>query len=71
MQLAKVLVLAGAVASLVAGAVASSEGADSSLRTSVNGALQGDHLHPTDKDWMATWFKKLEARMIELQNKCS
>ena len=40
MQLAKVLVLAGAVASLVAGAVASSEGADSSLRTSVNGALQ-------------------------------
>jgi hypothetical protein len=67
MQLAKVLVL-------VAGAVASSEGADSSLRTSVNGALQGDQtsqgFSEPDKDWMVRQFKKLEERLIqEIQNK--
>jgi hypothetical protein len=68
MQLAKVLVL-------VAGAVASSEGADSSLRTSVNGALQGEQtnqafiFHQLDKEWMVRQFEKLEQRMIELHNK--
>jgi hypothetical protein len=68
MQLAKVLVL-------VAGAVASSEGADSSLRTSVNGALQVDSkcsqaFLEADKDWMVRQFKKLEQRLIEeIKNK--